>query len=104
MSLWNLLQEGEKEGSMTLEEENEILKARLNRVRDALCPTSLGTDMATWWAIIERQEQRVFNEHELIQRLGRSNGQAVRIIWLRYRDAIAALNGKEEANAPKDVP
>ena len=89
---------------MTLKEENEALKARLAAVRDALCPTSLGTDMATWRAIIKRQEQRVFNEHELIQRLGRSNGQAVRIIWLRYRDAVAALNGKEEADESKDVP
>ena len=80
-----------------LKAENEALKAQFARVRDALCPSSLGTDMATWQAIIERQDKRVFNEYELVQRLGRSNGQAVRIVWQRYRDAVEALNGKEEA-------
>jgi hypothetical protein len=83
---------------MTLQEENAILKARLARIQDALCPTSLGTDMATWRAIMERQEQHVFNEHKLIQLLGRSDGRVVMIIWLRYKDAVEALNGKEEAD------
>jgi hypothetical protein len=105
MPLWLLLQEKNKrktaaqgkKGRMTkLKEENAALKARLARIQDALCPTSLGTDMDTWRAIMERQERHVFNEHQLIQRLGRSNGQAVRIVWLRYKDAVNALNGKEE--------
>lgn len=80
-----------------LKAENVELRQKLDRVRDALCPSSLGTDMSTWRAIIERQDRRVFNEYELVQRLGRSNGQTVRIVWQRYRDAIAILNGKEEA-------
>jgi hypothetical protein len=80
-----------------LKAENAKLKQKLDRIRDALCPSSLGTDMGTWRAIIERQDRRVFNEYELVQRLGRSNGQTVRIIWQRYRDAIRILNGKEEA-------
>ena len=83
---------------MSDKEENEALKAKLARVRDALCPTSLGTDMTTWRAIIERQEQHIFNEAKLIQLLGRSNGRAVMIMWARYKDAVNALNGKEEAN------
>jgi hypothetical protein len=88
----------QQEGSMIdLKAENAELRQKLDRVRDALCPSSLGTDMDTWRAIIERQDGRVFNEYELVQRLGRSNGQTVRIIWLRYRDAVEALNGKEEA-------
>lgn len=77
-------------------EENEALKAQLARVRDALCPSALGNDMATWRAIIERQERNVFNEHRLIQLMGRSNGQTVMIIWQRYKDAVEALNGEEE--------
>jgi len=81
---------------MTFEEENEILKARLNRVRDALCPTSLGTDMITWRAIIERQERYVFNELKMIQLLGKSSGQTVMIVWQRYKDAVEALNGRKE--------
>ena len=83
---------------MTLKEENIALKAKLARIQDALCPTSLGTDMATWRAIIERQERHVFIESKLIQLLGRSNGRAVMIMWARYKDAVNALNGKEEAN------
>jgi hypothetical protein len=79
-----------------LKAENAALKAQLARVRDALCPISLGTDMATWRAIIERLERNVFNEPRLIQLMGRSNGQAVMIMWQRYKDAVAALNGKEE--------
>jgi len=89
---------------MTHQEENAELRQKLDRIRDALCPSSLGTDMATWRAIIERQDRRVFNEYELVQRLGRSNGQTVRIVWQRYRDAVAILNGKEEADEPKAVP
>jgi hypothetical protein len=93
-----------QESSMTLQEENAALKDKLDRIQAALCPISLGTDMTTWRGILERLERNVFNENELIQRLGRSNGRAVRIIWLRYRDAIAALNGKEETDEPKAVP
>jgi len=78
-----------------MSEENENLKAKLNRVRDALCPTSLGTDMATWRAIIERQEQHTFNEFALCQALGRKNGQTVMIMWQRYKDAVRALNGED---------
>jgi len=79
-----------------LKAENKALKTQLARIRDALCPTSLGTDMDTWRAIIERQERHVFNELKMIQLLGRSNGQTVMIVWARYKDAINALNGKEE--------
>ena len=88
----------EANNSMTDKEENEALKAKLARVRDALCPTSLGTDMATWRAIIERQEQHTFNEFALCQMLGRKKGQTVMIVWQRYKDAVEALNGKEEAH------
>ena len=80
---------------LKLEQENEILKEQLARVRDALCPSSLGTDMATWRAIIERQEQYTFNEFGLSQALGRKNGQTIMIVWQRYKDAVQALNGDE---------
>ena len=92
----------QQKSSMTTDElraENEALKAKLDRISNILCPSVLGNDRRTWRAIIERQDRQVFNEYELIQRLGRSNGEKVRIIWLRYRDAVEALNGKEEANA-----
>jgi len=78
-----------------MSEETERLKTKLDRVRDALCPTSLGTDMATWRAIIERQERHTFNEFALCQQLGRSKGQTVMIVWQRYKDAVRALNGED---------
>ena len=71
----------------------EELQQTLDKVTDALCPAALGNDLAFYRQVAERQELFIFNEQLLERALSRKAARAIMIVYNRYMDALAALNG-----------